>query len=103
MFGAGLELADPVHHEVGELIRTQECVLLNDLAELLGPKHLAFRVLSVGEAIAEEDDGVAGTQRERELLVRDIGEEAEGKALGMDGLHFAIAGNEWLHRDRKSV
>ena len=75
-------------------------MLLHELGQLLGTEHLARWILRIGQSIAEEDDGVAGSGREGELLVGHIGKESKREALGVDGLDLAVAADERLHRTR---
>ena len=59
---------------------------LEDLGEALVAEHLAGGVVGVDDAVREEDDEVAGPGGEGELLVLGVGEQAEGKAFGLNGL-----------------
>ena len=65
--------------------------LFYDGLQAVVSEHFFFVVLHVGDAVAEEDDGVAGLCGEPEFFVFDIWEEAEGEAFGFDGFYFASA------------
>src|SRR5215471_9421078 len=60
---------------------------LQDLRESFSTEHLACGVDCVWNAVGEEDDEVAGTGGESELLVLDVGEETKREAFGLDCLN----------------
>ena len=70
----------------------------DDLHEQLVAKHISGGVLRVGDAVAEEDDRVAGLGGEAELFVLRFGKHAQRKAFGVHGLDFAAAAEERLGR-----
>src|SRR5664279_1019450 len=59
-------------------------------------EHLLAGILGIHDAIAEEDDGVAGLGGEAELFVLDIGEHAQRNAFGPHCGDFCTAADEWL-------
>ncbi len=61
-------------------------------------EHLLVCVLSVDDAIAEKNDGIAGLGGKAELLVFDVGKHAERDAFGIHGGDFAGAAEERLDR-----
>ena len=54
-------------------------------------------IFGVGDAVAEEVDGVAGAHGEADFFVLGLGEHAEGEAFDADGFDFALAAEDGLN------
>ena len=73
------------------------------LAETFVAEHLAGGVDGVDDAVGEEDDEVAGAGGEGELFVLGVGEEAEGKAFGLDGADAGGLGGVGVGGDEEGL
>ena len=83
--GAGLEVGDGLEDGVDGRLRSGMVLRFEELFEAFVAEHLAGGVDGVDDAVGEEDDEIAGARGEGELFVLGVGEEAEGKAFGLNG------------------
>ena len=91
-----LKCANVGEDGVGDLLGGLGANGTEERGETLVAVHVVLVVFSVENAVGQEDDNVAGLGGDGELLIGDVGKEAEGKAFSLDDNGLAGTAKERL-------